>query len=51
MEKLNLDLEYKYSIGTGDGILMLGFIFCENIRGNSSEAWIQIQQGSFGRIF
>ena len=44
-------LEYKYSIVAGEGVLMLGFKFIENICGNSSEAWIQIQQGGFGRIF
>ena len=44
-------LEYKYSIVAGEGILMLGFKFIENICGNRSEAWIQIQQGGFGRIF
>ena len=45
-----MELEYKYSIGAGDGILMLGFKFSENILGFSSEAWIQIQQGSWGKL-
>ena len=44
---INLGNDSASCLQTGDGILMLGFKFSENIRGHISDAWIQIQQGSF----